>query len=147
MLLAKWRRLPALEKRLTVQAMPLLLGIWLGLKVFPLNKIQRALDRLAGFYPYRVAPGDGYPESAAWVVGALSRRLFPDRSCLTQALAVQFLYRRAGCPARLCIGVAKEGDRLVAHAWVECGEQVVIGGSAEELSIYTRLPMPEGRPL
>ncbi len=51
-----------------------------------------------------------------------------------------------GLPAELCIGVAKEGgNRLAAHAWVMSDGRVVIGGSPEDLSRYTRLTALEGK--
>jgi hypothetical protein len=42
------------------------------------------------------------------------------------------------------IGVAKgKGGKLEAHAWVECGGEVIIGG--HELERYTSLVTLEGR--
>jgi hypothetical protein len=37
------------------------------------------------------------------------------------------MLERRGYPAFLCVGVAKEGDELRAHAWVECSGVAVIG--------------------
>lgn len=63
-----------------------------------------------------------------WAIRAASRYI-PRATCLTQALAAQELLSRAGHPSRVEIGVAKNEDRkFAAHAWVTCGNRIVIGG-------------------
>lgn len=47
--------------------------------------------------------------------------------CLPRALATQSMLRRRGIASRLCLGVARDGRSLAAHAWVEIGQQVIIG--------------------
>jgi hypothetical protein len=65
----------------------------------------------------------------AWAVRAVSRYV-PGATCLTRALAAQALLTNAGHQPRIEIGVRKDGqDRFLAHAWVVCGEQIVIGGA------------------
>lgn len=64
---------------------------------------------------------------------ALSRgaRLVPTATCLTQALSMQVLLGRAGYPSRLYLGVKKnDKNGFEAHAWVECGDCIVIGGDS-----------------
>jgi hypothetical protein len=63
----------------------------------------------------------------AWAVRAASRYV-PGATCLTQALAAQMLLAESGYDSRIEIGVAKdEQRRFRAHAWVLCGEEIVIG--------------------
>lgn len=70
-------------------------------------------------------------------------RYIPAATCLTQALATQLLLTWRGCATKLKIGVAKGSDgQLQAHAWVEWGGQVIIGGS-EDLGQFTVLPTDE----
>jgi transglutaminase-like putative cysteine protease len=47
--------------------------------------------------------------------------------CLPRAMATQAMLRRRGIASRLCLGVARDGRSLAAHAWVEVGQQVIIG--------------------
>jgi Transglutaminase-like superfamily len=47
--------------------------------------------------------------------------------CLPRAIATQAMLRRRGIASRLCLGVARDGRSLAAHAWVEIGQQVIIG--------------------
>ncbi len=49
-------------------------------------------------------------------------------SCLTQALAGWIMLTRHGTPSRVKIGVASpEQHAFSAHAWLECGGQVILG--------------------
>ena len=38
------------------------------------------------------------------------------------------MLRRRGIASRLCLGVARNGDDIAAHAWIEVGEQKIVGG-------------------
>jgi hypothetical protein len=62
---------------------------------------------------------------APWAVSAIGRRV-TGATCLTQALALQALLERTGHPCRVEIGVAR-ADRFEAHAWVVCGDRIVLG--------------------
>lgn len=75
----------------------------------------------------------------AWGVHHASR-VIPGATCLTQALAGQFLLSRLGRHAQIRVGVKQGADgRLLAHAWLMSGGRIVLGGSDEELRRYTRL--------
>lgn len=125
------------------------LGLWL-LPVHTLRWIARTPVR--GLR--RSSPGAGLRncsagspssvECVAWAVKTAARYV-PRASCLTQALAAQSLLGRSGHPSQLHIGVAKGPDReFGAHAWVQCHDRVVIGGS--DLNRYTPLLYWEGAP-
>ena len=75
-------------------------------------------------------------EQSVWAVKAVSRYL-PRATCLTQALAVQALLARVGHESRVEIGVAKDSGKFEAHAWVTCGDRIVIGGP--DVARYSRL--------
>jgi hypothetical protein len=44
---------------------------------------------------------------------------FPP-TCLRQSLVLYGLLERRGLPSRFCLGVAKSGAALDAHAWIDC---------------------------
>jgi hypothetical protein len=72
-----------------------------------------------------------------WATKAAAR-LIPGSTCLIEALAAQSLLVCYGYDPRLTIGVLKkDGRSFVAHAWVTCEEQIVIGGA--EVESYTPL--------
>jgi len=55
-------------------------------------------------------------------------RFVPGASCLTQALAAQWLLRRRGEDAKLCFGIARSpSGAMEAHAWLEHDGGVLIG--------------------
>ena len=126
-MLRRVMRLPASDRQLLFRLVPIVAAIRAALWVAPLDRIQRRLARhhrpwlmpttfLQSFAPSRLA----------WAVVVVSHRV-PDASCLTQALALQFLLARSGRSSRLHIGVAhSETKRFQSHAWVECDGQVLI---------------------
>lgn len=64
----------------------------------------------------------------AWSVETMGRKAWLHSSCLPQALAAQAMLRRRGISSRLCLGVAHNEGILAAHAWVEVGKDVIVGG-------------------
>lgn len=64
----------------------------------------------------------------------------PGATCLVQALAAEWLIRRAAGEAVVRIGVAREGGGLAAHAWVESAGEIVLGGA--EAARYAALEGP-----
>jgi hypothetical protein len=70
----------------------------------------------------------------------IASRYIPSATCLTQALAANFLLQRRGHPTTLRIGVAKDlSGKLEAHAWLENNGRVIIGGPDAELKGFTSL--------
>jgi hypothetical protein len=76
------------------------------------------------------------PGAIGWAVAAASR-VVPRSTCLVQALAANDLCHRYGYPAQVRLGARRaDGGALEAHAWLELGEEVVVGGS-QELAEYS----------
>ena len=65
----------------------------------------------------------------SWAVESLGARPWMNALCLPRALAAHAMLRRRGIASRLCLGVARDGSELAAHAWVEIGEDKIVGGS------------------
>ncbi len=74
---------------------------------------------------------------ARWTYVA-SRHHFVRARCLHRSLALHRQLRRLGLPSRVRLGVRKENGELLAHAWVELGDQVVNDDSAV-VSTFTPL--------
>lgn len=131
-------RLPATRRCLLIRVALLLWATRLGLWLLPFQTLRRLLAKFAPG-PTRVPGADGLSrESVVWAVETAARHMPLANTCLTQALVAQVLLARRGYPALLRIGVVKgENDDLQAHAWVESGGEVVIGGY--ELERYARL--------
>lgn len=118
---------------LLVQAWMSLLAADIALRVLPLGRVQRLLALGVG----RAAP----PVSAATpaviastqqnVARAARHHLYPMR-CLRRSLALQGMLRRRGIETVLQIGVRKQGEGIVAHAWLEYDGQAL--GEPETLT-------------
>lgn len=65
----------------------------------------------------------------AWSIETLSAKPWVGASCLPCALAAHAMLRRRGIASRLCLGVARDDRTLVAHAWVESGQSVIVGAA------------------
>ena len=112
------------EKLLLLRALFLVSAVRLGLFLLPFRILQRFTKRGSG--------KSSAVRSAAkcvWAVRAVSRYV-PGATCLTQALAAQALLAQSGYGSRIEFGVRNdEHSGFLAHAWLVCGEQIVIGGA------------------
>ena len=141
--LRKFLRLPVGEQLLLIKASLLLVVIRMGLWLLPFRTLRRLLSKATQAPPRKQQKADRFcAERVARAVAVASHHVpgvgDPTKTCLTQALATQVLLTRRGHQTSLQIGVARgEEDQFQAHAWLECGGKVVIGGS--ELERYTRI--------
>ena len=107
------------------RVLPAVLAARVALWVLPYQKV------LALFEPVQGRPVRPYPELqqtvrvAAWV----GRTFLGDMPCLSQALAARWLLSRDGYHADLKIGARMEDGALAAHAWLERGGFVILGGA------------------
>ena len=67
----------------------------------------------------------------AWAVEAAAEKPWINALCLPRALAAHAMLRRRGIASRLCLGVARNGSGLAAHAWVEVGKRKIHDGGGE----------------
>jgi hypothetical protein len=142
--LSNFLRLSAAERRLLFRVAFLLEAIGFGLRLLPFQILRRFLGRLAES-PTRLLRVDEFTvDEVVRAVEVASRHLPGTKTCLAQALAAQVLLSRREQPALVRIGVARgEGGEFEAHAWVEIGGRVVIGG--RELERYVLLTALDGR--
>lgn len=116
-------------------ALPVVASVRLGLNVLGYRRLSRIIPENTLFPP-------ASPELAARCRWAVERAagLVPGATCLTQALAGRFLLARRRAGSTITIGVApKETGGFRAHAWLRSGEQVVLGGTQEDLRDFTEL--------
>ena len=110
-----------------------------ALTLFPWRKVSAAFDRS------EVRPVDPDWERAratVWAVDAVARRVVRQRPCLTQALVARHLLRRLGVESSLRIGAARDKDGTFrAHAWLEWGDEIVIGGGASDMAYTSFKPL------
>ena len=137
----RFAALPEAERRLLLHAAIVVASMRAAVLVFPFRWVCDRLraprlvsDRLAAIPVGRLA----------WAV-SVAARCIPGASCLTQALTLQWLLLRAGKSGIVRVGVAKDGRRgIEAHAWVEHGDKVILGGD-EDPGRFTTILALRGR--
>jgi hypothetical protein len=138
--LHKFLGLPVVEQWLLIKAALLVGSTKLGLKLLPFRVLRRLVESLSRPIVWWPASEQFSVEKIAWAVELVSR--YVPATCLSRALAAQVLLARRGYPVLLHFGAVKEGERFLAHAWLESEGQVVIGGHIVEP--YTPLGTLEG---
>jgi len=130
----KFTRVPLPDRILLLRAVLLVILIRLGLWAIPFNLLYRLLGGCL-----KSQGSDIHSEERlVWAVRAAARRI-PCASCLTQALALQFLMARTGQRSSVQIGIAKDNKgNFEAHAWVEARGRILLNTPAE-IARYTRL--------
>lgn len=147
-MLSNWLQVPLRKKVLIVKTLLLVALVRLGLSLLSFKRMRLALSRAAKFLRDRRPVDDQFIQDIPWAVSVVAQRMLADGPCLTQALAVQFLFDRREYPTELKIGVLKGSQgELIAHAWLESQGQILIGGTPESLARYAPLVSIEGYPL
>ena len=123
-LVRKFRALNRGERVLLLQSVLLVAFLRAALYLLPFIRLKDYLARRARRRPIR----EEIPAARlVWAVRAAAARI-PHATCLTQALAAKYQLERTGHSAEIHIGVAKEDSRFLAHAWLECDGETVLGG-------------------
>jgi len=137
------RRLAGLsrgERRLLVRATILTALVQLALGRVPFSTLRRLVTRGRHHDNGSREDDRGLADQVVWAVTAASRRVPGQATCLSRALTVHALLHRRGCPSRLHIGVVRGNQgALAAHAWVESGGRILIGGTESEIGRFTPL--------
>lgn len=126
--LGRFFALPAGDKLLLAKAFATVLGVRIALRTVSIERLRN--------WACRIGKDGRSVERIAWA-GRVAARWLPGTTCLGSALTVQRLLSSSGHLGVLHIGVAREGPRFAAHAWVECNGRVLVG--EHERDLYTRL--------
>lgn len=123
-------------RRLMFQAFVVVAGARALLAMMPMRRVRPLMPILA-----RVAAPRPKPAPVNEVVRALTianRRV--SGACLSNALAAEAFLARYGYAPVLRIGATLTSGSLTAHAWVEQGGEVVIGGPESVVRQYSPFP-------
>ena len=113
------------ERRSLLAALATVGTVRLLLWALPYARVRGLLERTAA---PRAKLGTPTPDRIATDVDRAAR-VIPRATCLVQALAAEWLLARQGSAATVRFGVAR-GDRgFEAHAWLESGGRVILGGA------------------
>jgi hypothetical protein len=132
---AKFLRLSTADKLLLARCLLTVAVVRLGLSLWSYRTLRRWLPRTT-------AGAEATGASARRIVWGVdvASRLVPAATCLVKAFAAQLILARAGYRSQLRIGVGSDADgKFIAHAWLICGERVLLGGAPHALRRYVRL--------
>ncbi len=143
--LSRFVHVPWGRKLVVIRAAVLLLLARSALVAMPFARVAKVVERTR---PRRGnPPPDGDLEAMLWAIRRVGDRLFPGNPCLPQAIVAQRVLRRAGRPAELRISVRKDRrGRFGAHAWVESGARIVMGGEVLAQGFVPLPPLGAGEP-
>ena len=141
--LRRFLSLPLAERWLLIKAAALLEATKLAMRLVPFRILRRVADKTGNTFVEQRSEKGASARTVAWAVETASRVTPGEKTCLTQALVAQVMLTRRGYPSLLHIGVVKdEKGELQAHAWVECQNEIVVGG--HQLERYTPLASLQG---
>lgn len=126
--LAKFLNLAPADRACLLEA-----ACWLGfarlaILVLPFRWLAPRLGKLMAQSPTETAAPTALLDRISWSVGAASRRLPWESTCLTMAMAGKAMLRRRGIASTLYLGVAREPTAgLHSHAWLRCGDRILTG--------------------
>ena len=126
------------ERLLVAEAAVLLVGVWAAIRVIAHTRLRSGLDSL----PAPLLESDTAREDVGWAVDAADGATPGDRSCLVRALVAEAMLERRGHETVLRFGVDGADRDMEAHAWLESGGEIVVGGENREA--YTRLEASSG---
>lgn len=124
--LRRWGEVGWSERRSFLQAIVLLPMASLALRLWRFQLVYKSLQEatsLKGSQAQEELLREA--QRTARMVDAAARYVPYDATCLRRSLVLWWLLRRRGIDSRLRIGVRKEADGILAHAWVECQESVL----------------------
>jgi hypothetical protein len=97
----------------------------------PFRWLARRLGPMNEETPY-IEETDGTLRRVALAMRTVSRHTPWNSNCLAQALAGKVILSRRGLQSTLYLGVAKDGERMEAHAWLRCGSAIVTGAAGKD---------------
>lgn len=71
-------------------------------------------------------------------VNRITQHTMWESKCLVRAMTARKLLKQKGIHSTLYLGVGKEDGRMVAHAWLRCGELYVTGGNGEGYAMVAK---------
>ena len=132
--LTRFISLPQAEQTLFLRALLRVGAIRLGLWLLPSRTVLHAVLGMEG--RGRRGAGRHPVDRLAWAIRAAARYV-PGATCLTQALALQWLLVRSGHISSVHLGAKKSPEgKFEAHAWVEC-DGLVVTDDLEKCEAFT----------
>jgi Transglutaminase-like superfamily len=137
--LRKFGRLSGSEKLFVAEAVAVVAGFKLAMRIVPMRKLLAVAAGSVRSRPGLELSTPPISQAIRWAYLLMrASELVPSALCLNQALALQWMLGRRGCATDLEVGVAKQDSQFKAHAWL-CYREVTILGGANAADEYRNL--------
>lgn len=120
--IAAFLALARADRLLALEAISTLAAVRIALHLVAIERLRAWAGRVTP----AASPAVNSVERIAWAVSAASR-LLPRTSCLASAFALQRVLSKEGHGSDLHVGVAKQGEKFSAHAWLACEGRILVG--------------------
>jgi hypothetical protein len=116
--IARARRMTMTDCLTAVEVVGLAVWIEVALRVTPFSILLQRISRLLRGAPSAAPVPGAVPRLVRFVTVAYEILPFSS-TCLRQSLVLHALLERRAVRSRVCLGVARNGAALDAHAWIE----------------------------
>ena len=79
-----------------------------------------------------------YAIKVSYCVNQICEKTSWESKCLVRALTAQKLLMKKRISSTLYLGCGMEGEKMIAHAWLRCGEAYVTGGNGEGYAVVDK---------
>ncbi len=79
-----------------------------------------------------------YCRTVSRLVSQICRKTSWESKCLVRAWTAQTLLKRMGIESTLYLGCGYQDGKMVAHAWLRCGEMYVTGGDGHQYAMVDK---------
>lgn len=127
------------HKRLTLMVWYLCAYYRAEMLLVPAEKLERKWGEKGVESPMEARWFDYfYAQKIAREIARISKKTPWESKCLVQAQTARYLARRKGIKTTLYLGVGHEDGKMVAHAWIRCGECFITGGNGEGYAVVAK---------
>ena len=123
-------KLPSWEKKVALESLFWVIRIRFMLWMYSFPKVQKRVQEKA--IGYNFTPDHVITMLRLRIMIMAASKYVPHATCLVQALAGHILFSKYGYNTSIKIGVLTENGEFEAHAWLEHGENVVLGESEKD---------------
>jgi hypothetical protein len=142
----KWKNLDWEQQKLFWRSLFLLKAAGFLLRFFLYQDVYKRIENLVPLAkPAAVEPDLEKAAAIAAIVELAARRRLAQATCLRRSLVLWYLLRRQGIDSEIRLGIRKQDDRALGHAWVEIDGHI-INDDSETIQHYTRIDLSQ-RPL
>ena len=71
-------------------------------------------------------------------VNRITEHTLWESKCLVRAMTARKLLKEAGIHSTLYLGVGKDEGKMIAHAWLRCGQMYVTGGNGSSYAMVAK---------